>query len=93
LQTDLALTRERGFAVDDEEFHIGVRCVAAPIRDSAGRANAAIGVSGPAADLHAELLPRVADAVRQVAEAISARMGHYDSAYVGDRSRPQSAVV
>jgi IclR family transcriptional regulator, KDG regulon repressor len=93
LQTDLTLTRERGFAIDDEEFHIGVRCVAAPIRDSAGRANAAIGVSGPAADLDAERLPRVAAAVRQVAEAISARMGHYDSASDGDRSRPQSAVA
>lgn len=93
LQADLALTRERGFAVDDEEFHIGVRCVASPIRDYAGRANAAIGVSGPAADLHAELLPRVAAVVRQVAEAISTRMGHYDSASVRDRSQPQSAVV
>jgi DNA-binding IclR family transcriptional regulator len=93
LQADLALTRERGFAVDDEEFHIGVRCVASPIRDYAGRANAAIGVSGPAADLHADLLPQVAVTVRQVAEAISMRLGHYDSASVGDRSRPQSAVV
>ena len=93
LQADLALTRERGFAVDDEEFHIGVRCIASPIRDYAGRAHAAIGVSGPAADLHANLLPRAAAAVRQAAEAISARMGHYDSASVGDRSRSQSTVV
>jgi IclR family acetate operon transcriptional repressor len=93
LQADLALTRDRGFAVDDEEFHIGVRCVASPIRDYAGRANAAIGVSGPAADLHAELLPRIAVAVRQVAETISARMGHYDLASGRDRSQPQSAVV
>jgi IclR family KDG regulon transcriptional repressor len=85
LRTELALTRERGFAVDDEEFHLGVRCVASPIRDYAGKAHAAIGVSGPAADLQAQEVPRVAAAVRQVAEAISVRMGHYDSGTSADR--------
>ncbi len=79
LVSELALTRERGFALDDEEFHIGVRCVAAPIRDFAGKATAAIGVSGPASDLTTRAVPRVAAAVCHVAEAISSRMGHYDT--------------
>ncbi|UPM42683.1 IclR family transcriptional regulator [Halocatena salina] len=39
--------RERGYAFDDEERVEGMRCVAAPITDSDGRAIAAISVSGP----------------------------------------------
>jgi IclR family transcriptional regulator, KDG regulon repressor len=93
LRSELALTQQRGFAVDDEEFHLGVRCVASPIRNHAGKATAAIGVSGPVADLHLELLPRVAEVVRHVAEAISARMGHYDPAVDPTRPTGQSAVL
>jgi DNA-binding IclR family transcriptional regulator len=40
---------ERGFAIDDEEFALGIRCVAAPLRDGNGRVVAAIGISGPTA--------------------------------------------
>jgi DNA-binding IclR family transcriptional regulator len=38
-----------GYAVDDEEFAPGIRCVAAPLRDGIGRVVAAIGISGPTA--------------------------------------------
>jgi DNA-binding IclR family transcriptional regulator len=93
VRAELTVTRERGFSIDDEEFHLGVRCVAAPIRDHAGRAAAAIGVSGPAADLHHELLPRVAASVCQVAEVISARMGHYDSVSGAERIRSDVAIA
>ncbi|MEZ5666345.1 MAG: IclR family transcriptional regulator [Alphaproteobacteria bacterium] len=47
LQAELARTAARGFAVDNEEFSAGIRCVAAPVRDEDGRAVAAVGVSGP----------------------------------------------
>ena len=36
LDADLAKTRQRGFAVDNEEFVLGLRCVAAPILDEGG---------------------------------------------------------
>jgi IclR family KDG regulon transcriptional repressor len=77
LDLELALVRERGYAVDDEEFHLGVRCVAAPIRDHGGRATAAIGVSGPASDLPIEAVPAVVRTVLAVAEKISSRLGHH----------------
>jgi DNA-binding IclR family transcriptional regulator len=55
LLSDLAVVRERGFAIDDEEREVGVRCVAAPVRDAAGRVIAAISVAGPAGRIPADL--------------------------------------
>lgn len=49
LEAEIAATRKRGFAVDDEEFSQGIRCAAAPIYDPSGRMVAAIGLSGPTA--------------------------------------------
>lgn len=47
LETELARTRERGFAIDDEEFVPGLRCIAAPILDERSIAHAALSVAGP----------------------------------------------
>jgi DNA-binding IclR family transcriptional regulator len=47
LLTELERTRERGYGVDDEEFAIGLRCIAVPIRDLDGEVVAAISVSMP----------------------------------------------
>ncbi|MDR3496611.1 MAG: IclR family transcriptional regulator [Ancalomicrobiaceae bacterium] len=49
LEADIRGARTRGYAVDDEEFSLGVRCVAAPVMDANGVMLAAIGVSGPTA--------------------------------------------
>ncbi|HVH62527.1 MAG TPA: IclR family transcriptional regulator [Candidatus Dormibacteraeota bacterium] len=45
LLTDLALTRKRGYSVDQQEAIIGVFCVGAPVRDHTGRSVAAISLS------------------------------------------------
>jgi IclR family transcriptional regulator, KDG regulon repressor len=47
LQKDLALTRKRGWAIDDRERTPGVICIAAPIHDFSGRVVAAVSISGP----------------------------------------------
>ncbi len=47
LVDEIERTRGRGYAIDDEEFAPGIRCVARPIYDEAGAMIAAIGVSGP----------------------------------------------
>ena len=47
LEQEIERTRDRGFAVDDEEFAIGIRCVGGPIMDRQGRMIAALSVSGP----------------------------------------------
>ncbi len=47
LRLHLEMIRHRGYAVDDEEHEFGVRCIAAPVFDSSGRAIASMGISGP----------------------------------------------
>lgn len=47
LRREVEAIRRRGYATDDEEYTIGVRCVAAPIRDSSGAVVAAMSVSVP----------------------------------------------
>lgn len=47
LADELRRIRARGYALDNEEIEIGLRCVAAPIRDAADRVVAAISISGP----------------------------------------------
>lgn len=68
-------TRKRGFAIDDEEMSKGVRCVAAPIRDSTGAVIAAIGISAPGDRLSKKRCIDVGQQIRQVAQDISGKLG------------------
>lgn len=76
LQAELARTRARGYAYDDEEMHPGVRCLAAPVRNHHGEIVASAGISGPTTRLTRERLPDLAAAVCDAADAISAEMGY-----------------
>ncbi len=48
LERDLSLVRSRGYARDNEELELGVRCMAAGIRDDGGRLIAGLSISAPA---------------------------------------------
>lgn len=78
---ELERTRERGYAVDDEEVELGVRCVAAPVFDHAGRVVAAVSVSVPVPRMPVEQLPHLAERVRQTAKGISTRLGYPERPY------------
>ena len=75
LRSHLEGIRARGYGIDDGEFEVGVRAVAAPIRDSTGRVVAAIGIPGPAARMNAERVAEIAAALIEVADNVSAHMG------------------
>ncbi|KMZ13181.1 Transcriptional regulator, IclR family [Candidatus Burkholderia humilis] len=70
LQVELRITATRGYAIDDEEIVLGVRCVAASIVGGEGRVRGAISVAGPAYRMsmpRLELLgPELAEAARRV---------------------------
>jgi len=47
LEQDITLTRQNGFALDDEEAEEGVGCIGVAVRDSSGAAVAGLSVSAP----------------------------------------------
>ena len=73
----LEAVRRDGFAVDDEEQSLGMRCVAAAIHDENGDPVAAVSLTGPSARLTRERMPalgrRVAAAAADIAAAIGGR--------------------
>lgn len=73
---ELKKTRERGYALDNEECEPGARCVAAPLRDHTGRIIAAISVSGPSVRFTDARLPELIRQTIEVAAEISRRMGY-----------------
>lgn len=66
---------EQGYTFDDEEFEVGVRAVAAPIRDASSQVVAVISMPGPVARITQERIPEIAREMMGTAEAISRRLG------------------
>lgn len=75
LRDALAQIRHQGYALDDEEHAIGLRCVAATIFDENAVALAAISLSGPKARIIDSRLAELGTAVRQTANDITAALG------------------
>ena len=75
LIADLAATRARGHAVDDEEKNPGMRCIAAPVFDPHGEAAAGISVSGPTSRMDTGKMADLATAVMAAAAALTVATG------------------
>jgi IclR family acetate operon transcriptional repressor len=75
VRAELAATRERGWAVDDEELTAGVRCVAAPVFGADGALVGCIGVSAPATRLTHDRLDEVGAQVAAAARWITHELG------------------
>ncbi|CUH42669.1 IclR family transcriptional regulator [Ruegeria atlantica] len=76
LKAELCKTRERGWALDDEERFLGMRCIAAPIFDSLGKVVAGVSVSGPIARFPDHKLEGLATLVVKAAATISDKLTH-----------------
>lgn len=75
LRAELAMIRERGWAMDNVENEEGIRCVAAPIFDFDGDCDFALSVSGPVARITYEKAFQIAPTVIEAANEISRRLG------------------
>lgn len=71
LDACLQQVREKGYAVDDEEYHEGVRCVGAPVRDASHQVIGAIAVTGTCMSLNQARLRSVAKSVVEAAAELS----------------------
>jgi len=77
LKKHLNMIREKGYAVDDEENEVGVRCVAAPIRNEIGNVVAAMSVSGPTTRITNEKInDSLKFQVTETAMKISRKLGY-----------------
>lgn len=72
---ELQVVRQRGYAVDNEEIEIGVRCVASSVVNFLGEIVAAVSVSAPVGRLPAEKVADVARRVIETCDAISKEIG------------------
>jgi len=75
LVAELAASRRRGYAIDDEEHAIGLRCVAAAIHDEQGRPWAALSLAGPTSRFTRRRIDALGALVRDTACAVSLALG------------------
>lgn len=78
---ELERSRERGYAIDDEENELGARCVSAPILDHTGRPVAAVSISVPLPRIPMAEVPRFGARVKEAAKQISRQLGYLPRPY------------
>jgi DNA-binding IclR family transcriptional regulator len=75
LARELALVRARSYAEDDEESEVGLRSIAAPIRNDSGAVIAAISIAGPSHRMTRKTLLGWVRELVEAADAVSLRLG------------------
>jgi DNA-binding IclR family transcriptional regulator len=79
LERDLERIQRQGYATDNEEAEIGVRCVAAGVRNDGGILIGALSLSTPAD----RMKPQWGPLVKEAADRISRAIGHRPAARIG----------
>ena len=88
LHRELDKIRKDGFAVDNEELSIGLRCVAAPVFDYVGRARYALSVSGPTHRLPDSRIETMSVRIQDICRRLSGKIG---GRRAGDRGAGREA--
>ncbi len=70
LERELALVRARGYARDNEELELGVRCIAAGIRDDGGKLVAGLSISAPADFVQDDWIDLLCRTAAQISSAL-----------------------
>jgi IclR family transcriptional regulator, KDG regulon repressor len=82
LEAELERIRIQGYAIDDEEYDEGLRCIGAGVRDHSGRVVSALGIGGPVTRITPERVDALAQLVMTAANGLSRRLGaHQSGAY------------
>ena len=75
LRKQLVEIRKTGVAIDDEELHLGIRCIAAPVRNHTGEIVASISIAGPSTRMTIKELDGMKETIRRTASEISRQVG------------------
>jgi len=75
LKVELRRVQALGYALDDEEYNEGVRCIAAPVRNARGEVCAALGLTAATLRFPEEKIPSFAHEVIGAANTLSAQLG------------------
>jgi len=75
LDSQLNQVRRDGYAIDDEEYVTGLRCVAAPVYDSHAEVACAISISGLPLRMSPERIPHLGRLVAEVAAEMTRAIG------------------
>lgn len=75
LEAQLIYIRENGYAVDDEEFVIGLRCIAAAVYNFQGESVCAISVSGLPSRIPMARVPAIGQLVAETARELTIALG------------------
>lgn len=76
IKDELVKAKVNGYCFDDEEIEMGLRCIAAPIKDHLGQVIAAISVSGPSMRMTDEKLKLLIEPVKKTTLIISRQLGY-----------------
>ncbi len=71
LKKDLKLIREKGYSFVNEEYMVGVSCVAVPLKDNRGKVCAGLSFSVPTVRMDKEKLPQLIDSLISAAKKIT----------------------
>jgi DNA-binding IclR family transcriptional regulator len=74
-ERELRRVQSAGYAIDDEEFIVGVRCLAAPVFDEAGEVAMGLSVVGPKHRMTHQRLRECRPLVLECARKLSGRLG------------------
>jgi DNA-binding IclR family transcriptional regulator len=72
----LAEIQKQGYAIDDEEFYEGVRCIASPIREYSGKVIAAVSIAGPSVRMSNAKLTQLRRPISKATDKISRNLGY-----------------
>jgi DNA-binding IclR family transcriptional regulator len=76
LKKEVELTRKRGYSLDNEEFHEGVRCLAAPVFGPDRKVIGAVGITAAALRFPLDRTMEIARHVQTSARELSQNLGY-----------------
>ena len=76
LEKELKKIREQGYALDDEERTLGVRCLAVPVFNYSGNVSCCIGISAPKEQITEATIKKYTLCMKKYGSQISKELGY-----------------